>query len=66
MSGNSEVVERLAHQHGVPVLSVLEFFLERAAIREYDGGQMRDEAEIGAIEDVKLWIKLWRSIGGRK
>lgn len=30
----------------------LEHFTERAAIREYDGGQTREEAERGALEDI--------------
>ena len=29
-----------------------EYFEERAAIREYDGGQSRDEAEMAALEDI--------------
>lgn len=31
-----------------------EFFEERAAIREYDGGSGRDEAEAMALGDVAL------------
>lgn len=31
-----------------------EFFEERAAIREYDGGLVRDEAEAMALGDVAL------------
>jgi hypothetical protein len=62
VSPTSDKVERLARQSGVPVLSVLEFFLERAAIREYDGGQLRDEAEMGALEDVDMWIKLHKQL----
>jgi hypothetical protein len=30
-----------------------EFWAERAAIREFDGGMSRDEAEAAAWEDVK-------------
>lgn len=32
-----------------------EFTEERAAIREYDGLQSRDEAERGAVDDYRRW-----------
>ncbi len=63
MSPISESVERLARQHDAPVLSVLEYFLARAAIREVDGGMLRDEAELAAMEDCKVWIQLWKAVG---
>ena len=34
-----------------------EFFQERAAIREYEGEQSRVQAELGALEDVKPYLK---------
>lgn len=33
-------------------MSARESFEERSAIREYDGGQSREEAERGALQDV--------------
>jgi hypothetical protein len=62
MSPTSEHVERLAREHGVPVLSVLEFYLERAAIREFEGCQGREDAESGALGDVDMWIKLHKQL----
>jgi len=49
---HSDELERLAAQHNRPPLDVLELFLERAAIREYDGAMSRDEAERLAVGDV--------------
>lgn len=46
-------LEDLARRYGVPPLHALEWFLERAAIREYDGGFDRAEAERLAMEDVR-------------
>jgi len=31
----------------------LEYCIERASIREYDGGSNREDAECGALEDLK-------------
>jgi hypothetical protein len=53
--------EQLAAKYGVPPLVVLEEFLERASIREYQGGYQRNEAEALAIEDTEQWLKLWIS-----
>lgn len=33
-----------------------EFFNERAAIREYDGGLSRADAELEAMNDVLHWL----------
>lgn len=46
-------LEQLARETGVSPLHVLEAFLERAAIREYDGGFSRDEAERLALADTR-------------
>lgn len=46
-------LEQLARETGVSPLETLELFLERAAIREYDGGFDRDEAERLALGDVR-------------
>lgn len=62
MSPTSDQIERLAARYGVPVLEAQEFYLERAAIREYDGGLSRDAAETAALEDVEVWAKLWLSV----
>jgi hypothetical protein len=66
MSPTSALIESMATTHGVPVLDCLEFYLERAAIREFDGNQSRPDAESGAVEDVKIWIALWNTPGVRK
>lgn len=44
-------LEDLARETGVSPLVVLEEFLERAAIREYEGGMLRSAAEAAAYED---------------
>jgi hypothetical protein len=54
-------IEELAKQHGVPELELLEFFLERAAIREYDAGMTREAAETAALEDARVWAQLWKA-----
>lgn len=47
-------VSELVAKH--PTADVLELFLERAAIREYDGGFPRPVAERLALEDVESWL----------
>ncbi len=42
----------LAESAGVDPDDLLEYWGERAAIRELDGGQSREEAEQGALEDI--------------
>ena len=56
MSPTSDRIESLASSHGVAPLDVLEFYLERAAIREYDGGLSRNDAETAALGDVEQWL----------
>lgn len=56
----------LAERLGVPAEPVLELWAERAAIREYDGGQSRADAEAGAVEDVRLALATPIVIGERK
>lgn len=43
----------LADRLGIAPADLLERWSERAAIREYDGGMARDEAEAAAVEDVR-------------
>ncbi len=57
---HAATVERLANAANVSPLDVLEFFLERAAIREYQGGMPRDQAEALAVQDAEIWIELKR------
>lgn len=64
MSPTSNAIERLAATRGVPVLEAQEFWAERAAIREYDGGVSREAAERGALEDLEIWVALWIQIKG--
>jgi hypothetical protein len=49
-------IEQLAALNDMNALDVLEAFLERAAIREYDGNVTRAEAERGAIADLESWL----------
>jgi hypothetical protein len=46
-------LEALASLHQRSALDLLEWFLERAAIREYDGGYTRAEAERLALADIE-------------
>lgn len=48
----------LAGRAGVDPDELLEYWSERAAIREHDGGQPRDEAERDALEDMRELITL--------
>lgn len=45
--------EEIARSAGLPVDDVLELWNERAAIREYEGGQSRADAEHAALDDVR-------------
>ncbi len=42
-----------------------ELFEERAAIREFDGGMARADAEAAAAEDVKRWCETWDRLRGK-
>lgn len=50
-----EAVAELARATGRDVADLLEHWSERAAIREYEGAQDRDEAERLALDDLR-WI----------
>jgi hypothetical protein len=52
-------LELLASVHNRPVLDVLELFNERAAIRQYDGGLTRADAESAALQDVERMLEEW-------
>ena len=62
-----DAVIELAHAAGLEVVDVLEYWSERAAVREIDGGQERDVAESGALEDIRELIAIgtW-TFGARK
>lgn len=49
-------IERLAEVNGLSALVVKEWFEERAAIREYDGGLSRAEAEKAALADIEAQL----------
>jgi hypothetical protein len=57
MSPTSARIESMAATHSVSPLDALEFFLERAAVREYCGGQSRPDAESSALDDVEQWLQ---------
>lgn len=48
-----EACIELAKRFGADADDVIELWLERAAVREYDGGLSRAEAEVAALEDVR-------------
>ncbi len=53
----ASVIE-LAEKAGLDAADVLEYWEERAAIREIDGEQDRAAAERGALEDVRELIAI--------
>jgi hypothetical protein len=53
-----ETVVELAEQAGVDPDELVEWWDERAAIREVDGGQSREDAERGALEDIRELIAI--------
>ena len=53
MSTVSAKLEALAELHDRDPLDLLEWFLERAAIREFDAGMTRRRAEREALQDVE-------------
>jgi hypothetical protein len=55
-SDYSARLEALAELHGLDPLHVLEWFLERAAIRSHDAGLPRAEAERLAMGDVEAGL----------
>jgi hypothetical protein len=48
----------LAIEFGADVDDVLELYTERAGIRQWDGGESIDNAEVGAIGDVRAILQL--------
>jgi hypothetical protein len=48
-----EVCIELANRFGADPDDLTEWWQERSAVREYDGGQARAEAEAAALEDVR-------------
>jgi hypothetical protein len=59
-----EACLELARELAIPADAVLEAWAERAAIREYEGGQSREDAERDAVTDVREAFALL--LGGRK
>lgn len=55
MSAMSECIQ-LAERLGLSTETVLELWAERAAIREYEGGQLRADAEAAAVDDVRATL----------
>lgn len=48
----ADYLARIAKRSGRTIEDVTELFIERAAIREYDGGKKRADAERDALDDV--------------
>lgn len=53
MSSVSARIEALANLHNRNPLHLLEWLLERAAIREYEAGLSRADAESAALSDIE-------------
>jgi hypothetical protein len=62
-------INDLAHEDGRELEDVFEMWSERAALREYDGGMSRGDAEHAAFIDVKTMLASSRrgprSVGSR-
>lgn len=56
----------LAERLGLAAEGVLELWAERAAIREYEGGQSRADAETAAVDDVRAALATPIVVGERK
>ncbi len=50
---NESSVMEWALANGIDVVEALDLYSERAAIRQYDGAASLEDAEAGALEDVK-------------
>lgn len=50
---HADAIEQLAAQHNRSALDLLEWHLERSAIREFEAGLSRSEAERLALEDIR-------------
>jgi hypothetical protein len=48
-------VRTLAHRFHVDEADLVERWSERAAMREYEGGMSREDAETAALADVRRW-----------
>ena len=53
-------VRTLARRFGVDEADLVERWSERAAVREYDGGMTREQAETAALADVRAWCNVHR------
>jgi hypothetical protein len=56
----------LAERAGVDPDELVEYWEERAAIREVDGGQARDDAERAALEDMREMIAIGPWVLGKR
>lgn len=51
---SADAVRELARDLGIDAEALVEEWAERAAIREFEGGLARDDAERAAFDDVRL------------
>ena len=56
----------LAERAGVDPDELVEYWEERAAIREVDGGQARDDAERAALDDMREMIAIGPWVLGKR
>lgn len=54
---HSAAIEALAAERCLSPLALTEMFLERAAIRQYEGGMSREYAEREALRDITAELK---------
>jgi hypothetical protein len=55
---HSPALESLARRFNLSPLEVLEFFNERAAIRQHEGNMPRGSAEEWAVEDCRAYFAM--------
>ena len=56
----------LAERAGVDPDELVEYWEERAAIREADGGQSREDAELAALDDMRDMIAIGPWVLGKR
>jgi hypothetical protein len=61
-----EACIELAEAAGVDADELVEWWEERAAVREYDGNQPRPEAEHDALEDMRAMLEVGPWILGKR
>ena len=52
----------IKHLPNIPIVDIVEFYEERAGVREFDGGYSREDAEVLAFQDTIDYYSLTNTI----